>query len=116
VSIEGRLTTGGAFRASLVHVVKASGAGLAANVAPNPLNPETTVSFQTRAPGRIDVKIYDVSGRLVKTLLSESREAGYHDLRWNGTNQAGAKVASGVYFFRLTTPEGGAVKAVTVLK
>ena len=116
VALEGSLTTGGKFRGTLIHTVKSTGAAPAATVSPNPLNPETTLSFQLRTPGRVTVKIFDLNGRLVKTLLDDTRGAGYQDLTWNGTNHGGAKVASGVYFFRLDTPDGRIVKAATVLK
>ena len=116
VALEGDLTTGGKFRGTLIHTVKSTGAALAATVSPNPLNPETTLSFQLRTPGRVTVKIFDLNGRLVKTLLDDTRGAGYQDLTWNGTNHGGAKVASGVYYFRLDTPDGRIVKAATVLK
>ncbi|MEK7347669.1 MAG: Ig-like domain-containing protein, partial [Candidatus Eisenbacteria bacterium] len=116
VAIEGNLTTGGKFSGTLVHTVKSTGGALAAKVSPNPLNPETTLSFQLRTPGRVTVKIFDLNGRLVKTLLDDTRGAGIQDLTWNGTTDGGAKVASGVYYFRLDTPDGRFVKAATVLK
>jgi PKD repeat protein len=116
VEIEGDLVTGGRFRATLDHVVKGTGGALAATVSPNPLNPETTISFKTSNPGRITIKIFDLNGRLVRTLLDEARGAGYQDVRWNGTNGNGVKVSSGVYYFRLDTPDGRIVQAATVLK
>ncbi|HET9952249.1 MAG TPA: putative Ig domain-containing protein [Candidatus Eisenbacteria bacterium] len=116
VAVEGDLVTGGKFRGELVHVVKASGGALVAAVSPNPLNPETTLSFSMDTPGRVTVKVFDVNGRLVRSLLDDSRGAGYQDVRWNGADGNGVKVASGIYYFRLDTPNGRIVKAVTVLK
>ena len=116
VAIEGNLTTGGKFHGELVHTVKSTGGALAATVSPNPLNPETTLSFQLRTPGRVTVKVFDLNGRLVKTLLDDTRGAGFQNLTWNGTAGSGVKVASGVYYFRLDTPDGRIVKAATVLK
>jgi len=116
VTLEGDLVTGGKFRAMLVHVVKTSGGALAATVSPNPLNPETTLSFSLSTPGRVTVKVFDVNGRLVRSLLDDSRDSGYQDVRWNGTDGNGTKVSSGIYYFRLDSPDGRVVKAVTVLK
>jgi hypothetical protein len=116
VAIEGNLVTGGKFHATLVHTVKSSGGSPVATVSPNPLNPETTLSFSIGRPGRVTVQVFDLNGRLVRSLLDEARDAGYTDVRWNGTSNAGTKVSSGVYYFRVETPEGRIVKAVTVLK
>ncbi|HEY6572870.1 MAG TPA: PKD domain-containing protein, partial [Candidatus Eisenbacteria bacterium] len=116
VTIMGNLITGGTFQGTVELEIRATGRTLKVKVSPNPLNPETTLSFQISTPGRVTVKIFDLNGRLVKTLLDDSRGAGYQDLTWNGTNDGGVKVASGVYYFRLDTPDGRFVKAATVLK
>jgi len=72
---------------------------------PNPFNPGTTILFSLKAKGRVDVTIYDVRGRVVRRLLHEERAPGLHtDLEWDGTNDRGSPVASGVYFYRLTAP------------
>jgi hypothetical protein len=68
---------------------------------PNPFNPTTTIKFGLRSKGNVSIKIYDVAGRLVKTLVNEVREAGHYDVTWNGDNNHGNKVASGVYFFKM---------------
>ncbi len=71
---------------------------------PNPFNPQTTIAFSIEKRGRVRLFVYDVAGRLVKTLLDETRAAGSHtDVRWDGTNDARQPVASGVYFCRLVT-------------
>jgi hypothetical protein len=69
--------------------------------APNPFNPSTTISFGIASPGRVTLSIYDVSGRLVRTLLDEPRSAGLYRQTWDGRNAGGATVSSGVYFYRL---------------
>ncbi len=69
---------------------------------PNPFNPSTTIKLALPEPTRVTLKIYDMTGRLIRTLLSnQSHEAGVHDFVWNGRNQAGQITASGVYFARV---------------
>jgi hypothetical protein len=68
---------------------------------PNPFNPSTTIVVQLPQTGRVDVGIYDVAGRLVRTLENGKRGAGPLVLNWDGTNNAGVRVSSGVYFTRV---------------
>ncbi|RKZ10531.1 hypothetical protein DRQ32_07045 [bacterium] len=67
---------------------------------PNPFNPRVTLSYMLAAPSVVDLKVYDVRGRLVDTLVSGSRAAGPHAEVWDGVDQSGRPVASGVYFAR----------------
>ncbi|UCF04712.1 MAG: T9SS type A sorting domain-containing protein [bacterium] len=69
---------------------------------PNPFNPVTTIPFEVAAPSPVQVRIYDVSGRLVTTLTDRLIDAGRHQVMWNGTDRHGRQVSSGVYFCRLT--------------
>jgi hypothetical protein len=71
--------------------------GLNQNV-PNPFNPVTTISFTLAAKGRAIISVYDVNGRLVRDLLDEEAEAGPHSVVWDGRNDRGQELASGVYF------------------
>ncbi len=68
---------------------------------PNPFNPTTNIGFTISDFGFVELSIYDISGRLVKTLMNESRQAGEYSVQWDATNAVGEKVASGVYFYRL---------------
>jgi len=63
---------------------------------PNPFNPSTTIYFQLPKDSRVSLKVYDLLGREVTTLVNEDRAAGYHDARFNA-----GTVASGVYFYRM---------------
>jgi hypothetical protein len=72
---------------------------------PNPFNPVTTLAFETPADGRVELAVYSAAGRLVATLVDRALPAGPHTVSWSGLDDAGAPVASGVYFFRLT--QGG---------
>lgn len=70
---------------------------------PNPFNPSTTVSIQLPSAGRATIKIYDVTGREVLTLLDDYCGPGLHSFSWDGTKTNGNMVPSGVYFCRLQT-------------
>ena len=69
---------------------------------PNPLNPTTRLEFELPRDLVVGLRIYDVSGRLVRTLVEGPRLQGQHRIPWDGTDRAGRPVASGVYFARLT--------------
>lgn len=68
---------------------------------PNPFNPETTISFELPKPGRALLTIHDLRGALVRTILDDDLDSGPHERAWDGTNDDGREVSSGVYFSRL---------------
>jgi hypothetical protein len=68
---------------------------------PNPFNPATTILFGLKEPAFVSLCVYDVSGRLVRTLVSGERVAGIYKEQWNGLDNKRRAVASGVYFYRL---------------
>jgi len=68
---------------------------------PNPFNPITTIDFHLASAGKTVMKIYDVRGNLVRTLLNEPVSAGSHSVIWDGTDNSGRKVVSGSYFYQL---------------
>ncbi len=74
---------------------------LNANV-PNPFNPTTTISFELAAPAPVSLRVYSVSGTLVRTLVERDMSADQHSVVWDGRDNNGAPVSSGVYFCRLT--------------
>ncbi len=81
---------------------------------PNPFNPVTTIAFEIPADGRVELSVYSASGRRIATLVDRALPAGRHAASWRGEDEAGAPVASGVYFFRLTQ-NGESVTAKGVL-
>jgi len=83
---------------------------------PNPFNPSTRIDFALRTKGNVSLKVYDVSGRLVKTLANGVRDAGAYTVTWDGTNNAGSKVASGVYFYKMDTTEFNQTKKMVLLR
>ncbi|MBD3221452.1 T9SS type A sorting domain-containing protein [bacterium] len=68
---------------------------------PNPFNPATRLVFTTPRSGVVTVELYDVAGRRVRTLVDEVRPAGRHEVLWNGADDAGRALSSGVYFARM---------------
>lgn len=83
---------------------------------PNPFNPSTTLSFTLPDPGRVLLAVYDITGRKVRTLVSESWRAGSHTVIWDGRDDAGNAVASGVYLSRLTAGKYTATGKMLLLK
>ena len=88
---------------------------------PNPFNPTTTINFQI--PGDIGVekihtviKIFDILGRLVRTLVDENLSAGFHSRYWDGFNENGEKISSGVYFYSIRAGEFRKTKGMLMLK
>ncbi|UCF04511.1 MAG: T9SS type A sorting domain-containing protein, partial [bacterium] len=70
---------------------------------PNPFNTNTTIKFNMREKGHVTVRVYNVAGQLVRTLVNEVRDAGPHSIDWKGRNDSGKSVASGVYFYKMDT-------------
>ena len=71
---------------------------------PNPFNSETVIEYELPQSGEIQLVIYDVTGQRVARLASGLREAGTYALRWDGRDDAGRRLASGVYLYRLEAP------------
>ncbi len=79
---------------------------------PNPFNPSTEISFELTEGGAVALRIFDVSGRLVKTLLEGHRPTGGHTLTWRGDDHNGRAVGSGMYIYRLDS--GGEIQTRTM--
>ena len=78
---------------------------------PNPFNPTTRIDFQLPEKKFVSLKIYDIQGNLVTTLVSEQMNAGFHSVQWNANGHA-----SGVYFYRFTADSFVATKRLLLLK
>lgn len=83
---------------------------------PNPFNPRTEIRFETKAGARIQVRLFDLQGRLVKTLFDNQLEAGQHAMTWNGKGDTGRSVASGVYFAQILGAGRTVGGQITLLK
>ncbi len=73
---------------------------------PNPFNPTTRIRFDLDRSERVNVSVYTLGGRLVRTLLDERRDAGVHEVTWDGRTAAGDPVGSGVYLYRMEADSG----------
>ena len=85
---------------------------------PNPFNPSTTISYSVPEGNteQVSLKVYDLRGRLVKTLVTGAREAGNYNVFWDGTLESGGKAASGVYFYRLSAGDFTQTRKLVLLK
>ncbi|MCH7859843.1 MAG: T9SS type A sorting domain-containing protein [Candidatus Marinimicrobia bacterium] len=83
---------------------------------PNPFNPNTTIRFELPKTSKVYLVIYDILGREATRLKQEELGAGYHQVLWDGRDQAGRDLASGIYFARLVTPEYSKTMKMLLLK
>ena len=83
---------------------------------PNPFNPETRISFLTKENGPVSIDIYNIKGQRVRSLLNENREAGVHNVVWNGKDDKGKNVASGVFFYRMKSGQYTSTKKMILMK
>ncbi len=88
---------------------------LAQNV-PNPFNPTTTIKYAVPVRSTVNLTIYDVAGRVVTTLVNETREPNAYTVTWDGTNNRGERVASGVYFYRIVAGKYRDTRKMVLLK
>ncbi len=68
---------------------------------PNPFNPETRISYSIPEISNVKISIYDITGKLMKTFETNGQTAGIHNVNWDGTNEQGVKVSSGIYIYRM---------------
>lgn len=71
---------------------------------PNPFSPETRIAFDLPTAGPVELTIYSVNGRVIRRLLKDARDIGPQSVRWDGRDDAGLKVGSGTYFYKLVAP------------
>ncbi len=83
---------------------------------PNPFNPETTISFDMPVTGHANLSVYNVKGQLVKTLADGKLGYGKQSFVWNGTDNSGQNVTSGLYFYRLTANGSTETKKMMLMK
>jgi|GEM_PF-1190882 hypothetical protein len=86
--------------------------------APNPFNPATTISYSIPEgiSAAVSLRVYDIRGKLVRTLVNEVRDTGTYTVFWDGNNESGAKVSSGVYFYRMKAGSFVQTRKMVLLK
>ena len=83
---------------------------------PNPFNPETTINYNLAEGTNVSLRIYNVVGQVVRTLVAEPQSAGRYTVRWNGSDDRGVSVSSGIYFYELRSNGFQDVKKLMLLK
>lgn len=83
---------------------------------PNPFNPETTICYNLPTESFVSLEIYNLKGQLVKKLINETQSSGKHSTVWNGCDQQGHEVASGFYFYRLSTKDNKLTRKILLMK
>jgi len=82
---------------------------------PNPFNPNTVISYSLQKSGSLKIDVFNMLGEKVKTLFDGSEKAGLHQISWNGTDETGRTVSSGLYFYRLKFEDIAQTKKMTLL-
>lgn len=83
---------------------------------PNPFNPDTTIRFSTEAKGPVTIDIFNIKGQLVKRLVNEIKAAGTHTAVFNGTDNNGDPVASGIYYYKMTAGKYSSTRKMILMK
>jgi len=84
---------------------------------PNPFNPQTTINFTLKDNiHSLNLSIYNIKGQLVKTLYRGALQKGQYNLVWDGTNDSGKQVSSGIYFYKLSNGKETQQKKMVLMK
>ncbi len=83
---------------------------------PNPFNPSTTIRYEIPTESFVTITVYDILGRQVKTLIRKEHIPGYHEVHWNGKDQSGKQVASGMYFYHLYSKDYSKIQKMVLLR
>ena len=116
INIDPAMSWSGAANAAVAAGSETPGAFRLGDNYPNPFNPTTTVRFEVAEQAQVRVAVYDVLGRLVKTLATGEMLPGTYTATWDGTSEAGTAVSSGVYLYRMEAGSYVATKVMSLLK
>ena len=83
---------------------------------PNPFNPSTNISFDIKEEGNVLIEIFNIRGQRVRTLLNEFKTTGRYSVEWQGTDDNGRDVASGIYFYQMQSREFSDIRRMVLLK
>lgn len=118
LKLTAKLTDGREVEATLIHdLVPDTRERVIKKVGPNPINPEATIVLSLPSDGTLTVRVYDLTGRLVRTIVDgESRVSGDHTIRFDGKDDRGVTLPSGRYFVRADIPGGSDSRSITIMK
>jgi hypothetical protein len=116
LEIQAAVPSGGQLHETTSLRVVGSLAAVSLAVAPNPFNPETAISSYSASIGRVRIRVFDMAGRLIRTVLDEDQPTGYHTSHWDGQTQQSRKAASGVYRVLLETPLGRETRSIVLIR
>ena len=83
---------------------------------PNPFNPSTTFRYTLSEPNQVSLNVYSMLGQLVKTIVNEQQAEGQYEATWDGRNETGSTVSSGIYIYRMTAGSFVETKRMLFLK
>ena len=83
---------------------------------PNPFNPKTAIRFSVAQPGRVALRVFDERGRMLRTLLNDRVAAGAHSVNWDGRDDLGNSLPSGIYLYRLVAPDGVEQRKMSLIR
>ena len=83
---------------------------------PNPFNPTTRIDYTVVSDGHITLNVYDITGRLVSTLVDDYVDSGYHSVMWDGIDNNGKVVAAGIYFYSLQGEASNMTRKMVYMK
>jgi hypothetical protein len=83
---------------------------------PNPFKRSTSITYQLGKSGIVNLRVYNIAGQLVKTIVDQPQQAGVHSVSWNGRDNEGRQVAAGIYYFSLGTGYRSSTKKMVMLK
>jgi len=83
---------------------------------PNPFNPSTTVAYSIKTAGEVELSVYNILGQQVRQLVNEYQDAGNYSAYWDGRDNSGGDVASGVYFYRIASGDFSDIKKMVLMK
>ena len=81
-----------------------------------PINPDTKIEFSVPKKGDVSLKIYNIKGQLVRTLVDEKLDAGKHSVIWWGKSDKGKDVGTGIYFYKIKAGDNTEIKRMLLLK
>ena len=83
---------------------------------PNPFNPSTSIDIETAKSNKLIVSVYDISGRLINTLMNDKVDPGYYRVTWNGQSHLGQLMSTGIYFFQIQSGADLRIKKIMLIK